>query len=91
MCVCVFFFFECLDFRVSLLKDAPNPVGILSTKAIGEPPLTLSCGYLLAIKHALADSRAEFGRTTHFDLNAPATLDAIQTAAALDIGDYVVS
>ena len=28
-----------ITFNVSLLKDAPNPNGVLSSRAVGEPPL----------------------------------------------------
>ncbi|XP_062502119.1 xanthine dehydrogenase/oxidase-like [Corticium candelabrum] len=68
------------DFRVSLLKDAPNPVGILRSKTSGEPPLCMSCSVLFAIKHAVESAREEIGVTDYFTLDGPATVDAIQVA-----------
>lgn len=42
------------DFRVQLLKDAPNPKAIRKSKAVGEPPLMLSLSVWLAIKDAIS-------------------------------------
>ena len=43
------------DFRVSLLKGAPNPVGtIRRSKAVAEPPLMLALSVWLAIKDAIS-------------------------------------
>ena len=38
------------DFRVTLLKDATNPVAVHSAKAIGEPPFFLAASAFFAIK-----------------------------------------
>ena len=43
-----------LDFRVDLLKDAPNPNNIKKSKAVGEPPFMLSFSVWLAIKDAIS-------------------------------------
>lgn len=40
-----------ISFNVTLLHDAPNPVGIQKSKAVGEPPLVLSCTGLYSIQH----------------------------------------
>lgn len=29
-----------IEFNVTLLKNAPNPLGVLRSKAVGEPPCT---------------------------------------------------
>jgi len=74
-----------LDWRVALLKDAPNPVGILSSKAVGEPPLSLSASALFAIQHAIADYRNTSGKDTkNYYLNAPAAPAKVWTSAQLD-------
>jgi len=39
-----------IDFRVALLKNTKNPAGVLSSKAVGEPPLLLSTSVFLAVK-----------------------------------------
>jgi len=68
-----------LDFRVSLLNNSTNPVGFLSSKASGEPPLALGSGALIAIQHAISDYRAASGKDIkNFWINAPATPAATQ-------------
>ncbi|MEW6510099.1 MAG: xanthine dehydrogenase molybdopterin binding subunit [Bacteroidota bacterium] len=42
------------DFRVSLLKDVPNPTVVGRSKAVGEPPLMLALSVWLAIKDAIS-------------------------------------
>lgn len=42
------------DFRIELLKDAPNPNTIKQSKAVGEPPFMLALSVWLAIKDAIA-------------------------------------
>ncbi len=48
-----------IDFRVSLLPNAPNPIGVLRSKATGEPPLTMACNVAFAIKNAVDAALAE--------------------------------
>ncbi|XP_011498418.1 PREDICTED: xanthine dehydrogenase/oxidase-like [Ceratosolen solmsi marchali] len=50
-----------IDFRISFNRKVINPVGILRSKAIGEPPLCLSCSVPIAIRHALDSARADAG------------------------------
>ncbi len=42
------------DFRVDILKDAPNPNTIKQSKAVGEPPFMLALSVWLAIKDAIS-------------------------------------
>ncbi|XP_060068194.1 uncharacterized protein LOC132548355 isoform X2 [Ylistrum balloti] len=72
-----------IDFRVHLLKNAPNPLGILRSKACGEPPLCMSCSALFALKHAAEAAREEIGQNTFFALSAPATVEKINTVCLL--------
>eukprot|EP01121_Diplochlamys_sp_Union-15-3_P019602 TRINITY_DN7426_c0_g1_i1.p1 TRINITY_DN7426_c0_g1~~TRINITY_DN7426_c0_g1_i1.p1 ORF type:complete len:483 (+),score=92.27 TRINITY_DN7426_c0_g1_i1:338-1786(+) len=74
-----------VDLRVSLLKNAPNPIGILSSKCVGEPPLALSAACFFAAKYAVQASRTERGNPGYFPLNAPATVDNLQQSASIDI------
>ncbi len=46
---------------VPLVQDSPNPKGIMSSKASGEPCLMLSTGILTGLQNAVAAARAEFG------------------------------
>eukprot|EP01099_Mayorella_cantabrigiensis_P001300 TRINITY_DN1561_c0_g1_i1.p1 TRINITY_DN1561_c0_g1~~TRINITY_DN1561_c0_g1_i1.p1 ORF type:complete len:805 (-),score=201.37 TRINITY_DN1561_c0_g1_i1:192-2579(-) len=52
-----------IDFRVALLKNSPNPNGFLSSKAVGEPPLGLSCSVVFALQQAIGSARSQFTST----------------------------
>jgi xanthine dehydrogenase/oxidase len=68
-----------IDFRVSLLKDAPNSKAIHSSKGIGEPPLFLAACVFWAIKEAVYAARKEtLGNVDHFQFNSPATCERIR-------------
>jgi len=69
-----------ISFNVSLLANAPNPLGILNSKATAEPPVMLSTSVWLAVRDAIAAARTEGGRTDYFDLQTPATTQRIQQA-----------
>lgn len=69
-----------LDFRVSLLENAPNEVAtIYRSKAIGEPPLMLGIAVWLALRDAVA-SVAPAGHVP--TLEAPATPERILAAVS---------
>ena len=82
-----------VDFRVSLLRyqrtspvdDLPlDPYGIQSSKSTGEPPLVLANTVFFALKHAILAARAEFGVTSWFELESPATVARIQQACMIE-------
>lgn len=77
-----------IDFRVSLLRNAPNPVGILGSKAVGEPPLCLSCSALFAIKRAIENVRAEIKAEEVFTLDGPATVEDTQLDCLVDPSQF---
>jgi len=47
---------------------------VLSSKASGEPPLILAASVFFALRHAIADARADVGLTDFFKLSVPATV-----------------
>jgi xanthine dehydrogenase large subunit len=61
------------DFRVELLEDADNPINLLGSKAVGEPPLVLGLSVWAAAKQALSSLKPE-GRV---ELGLPATSEEI--------------
>ncbi|KAK8445619.1 hypothetical protein SEVIR_9G359200v4 [Setaria viridis] len=69
-----------LNFKVSLLKGAPNPKVIHSSKAVGEPPFFLGSAVLFAIKDAIFAARADEGHSEWFPLDNPATPERIRMA-----------
>lgn len=68
------------EFNVSLLKGAPNPRAVYSSKAVGEPPLFLASSVFFAIKEAIKDARREEGLSETFPLISPATSARIRMA-----------
>eukprot|EP01114_Cavostelium_apophysatum_P003508 TRINITY_DN1343_c0_g1_i2.p1 TRINITY_DN1343_c0_g1~~TRINITY_DN1343_c0_g1_i2.p1 ORF type:complete len:1305 (+),score=284.96 TRINITY_DN1343_c0_g1_i2:94-4008(+) len=80
-----------IDFRVTLLKNSDNPEGILRSKAVGEPPYTMSCGALFALKSAVLDARADRGVRGYFKLNSPATVDSLHLACLVDPNSFQIN
>uniref|UniRef100_A0A1Y1M1D6 Xanthine dehydrogenase n=1 Tax=Photinus pyralis TaxID=7054 RepID=A0A1Y1M1D6_PHOPY len=69
------------EFNVSLLKGAPNPRAVYSSKAVGEPPLFLASSVYFAIREAIKDARRDAGLSaTNFKFTAPATSAKIRMA-----------
>jgi hypothetical protein len=54
------------DLRITLLKNAPNPDGILRSKAVGEPVVASGVVVLLALRNAIAAARKDKGHTEWF-------------------------
>ncbi|CAH0562395.1 unnamed protein product [Brassicogethes aeneus] len=53
-----------IDFRVKFPKDNPNEVGVLKSKATGEPAICLAVAIPLAIRQAVAEVRGYFDPTS---------------------------
>ncbi|XP_071527934.1 xanthine dehydrogenase/oxidase [Panulirus ornatus] len=68
------------EFNVSLLRGAPNPRAVFSSKAVGEPPLFLSSSVFYAIKEAVAAARTDQGLETLLRFDSPATAECIRMA-----------
>ncbi|XP_044006015.1 xanthine dehydrogenase/oxidase-like [Aphidius gifuensis] len=67
-----------VDFRVSFRRNAPNPLGVLRSKATGEPPLCMSYSVVLAIRHALDSARDDAENTdSWYNLDGPVTTEKI--------------
>jgi xanthine dehydrogenase/oxidase len=79
-----------LDFRVSLLKDGPNPAAVHSSKAVGEPPLCLATSVVFALKDAISAARADRGYTGYFHANIPLTSERIRMACADEIASECI-
>jgi len=73
-----------LEMNVALLKDTPNPCGVLSSKAVAEPAMHLIGAPYLAVKNAIYAAREELGLGTDwFMLNVPICSEGIR--AAIDV------
>lgn len=71
--------------NVSLLKDSPNPVGVLGSKGCAEPAMGTMPSVYLAIKNAIYAARTEVGTAEGwFLLNTPCSPETVRAA----IGDF---
>ncbi|KAL4716333.1 hypothetical protein ACJJTC_006695 [Scirpophaga incertulas] len=77
------------EFNVYLLKGAPNPRAVYSSKAVGEPPLFLASSVYFAIKEAIKSARIDAGVSPEFKLEVPATCACIRMACEDDITKLV--
>lgn len=68
------------EFNVALLKGAPNPRAVYSSKAVGEPPLFLASSIYFAIKEAIREARLDQGLTDEYHFTSPATAAKIRMA-----------
>ena len=73
--------------RVELLSDAPNPLAIYSSKAIGEPPLFLGASAFFALKNACMAYRKQQGYSDYYPLNSPATVERLRMACTDEFTD----
>jgi len=74
-----------VDMRVSLMHEVKNPVGLVRSKAVGEPAICMAESCLFAVKNAIKAARKELGRpSTYFALDGPATIDKIQKLCKVD-------
>eukprot|EP00026_Physarum_polycephalum_P000747 Phypoly_transcript_00748.p1 GENE.Phypoly_transcript_00748~~Phypoly_transcript_00748.p1 ORF type:complete len:1347 (+),score=177.55 Phypoly_transcript_00748:570-4043(+) len=77
-----------IDFRVSLLPNAPNPVGVLSSKSVGEPPLAAAACVFAAVRKAIQSARGQFGFTGVVALSSPATVENVQTTCDVSLSQF---
>ncbi|XP_021947093.1 xanthine dehydrogenase/oxidase [Folsomia candida] len=72
------------DFRITMIKNRPNPLGVLRSKATGEPPLCLSVSVIWALKNAIDSARKDAGNTDWYQINGPLTPEDIQRLSLTD-------
>ena len=77
-----------IDFRITLLKNSPNPIGVLGSKCVGEPPLCLSPSVAFAVKHAIEAARVEIGQDQFFQFDSPSTVEMIQQMCLVDYNQF---
>ncbi|XP_063826491.1 xanthine dehydrogenase-like [Ostrinia nubilalis] len=79
------------DFRVYLQRRTSNPVGILGSKAVSEPPICLGYGVVESLRSAILDSRHESGYTNEYiTLDIPVSNESVVHAAEVKIKEYVL-
>ncbi|KAF7271078.1 hypothetical protein GWI33_016038 [Rhynchophorus ferrugineus] len=65
------------DFRIKFSNNTFNPVGVLKSKAIGEPPACLTISLPLALRSAVGSARAEAdpAEDIWYPLDGPSTVE----------------
>jgi xanthine dehydrogenase/oxidase len=77
-----------VDFRITFMKNNPNPLGVLGSKCVGEPPLCLSSCVAFAIKNSIENARAEINNQDFFPFNSPSTVESIQQMCLVDVDQF---
>ncbi|XP_047097129.1 indole-3-acetaldehyde oxidase-like [Schistocerca piceifrons] len=78
-----------IEFNIELKKKAPNPLGVLRSKAVGEPPLCMSIVTFFALREAVLSARKDAGSTDNWvDIAPPATPEKILLAAMTDYKQF---
>ncbi|XP_066269181.1 xanthine dehydrogenase-like [Branchiostoma lanceolatum] len=79
------------DLRVTLLPNAPNPFNVIRSKAVGEPPLLMSCSALFALRQAVQSAREDSGLgDDFFPLDGPATVEACHQHCLVDSSSFTM-
>jgi xanthine dehydrogenase/oxidase len=83
-----------IDFRIALnstVRDRMSSNGkseegaaVLSSRALGEPPLVLATTVFFALKHAIMAARRDQGDSTWFEMETPASVGRIQRACRVE-------
>lgn len=78
-----------VDLRVTLLPNSANTSGVLRAKAVGEPPMCLGYGVVLALRQAITAARTLAGNTDWFDISTPLTVEKIQQLCLVNVSQFV--
>lgn len=81
-----------IDFRVNFLHGSANPVGVLRSKATGEPALNMAIVVLFALRNALRAARSDAGlQDGWIPLGSPTTPDQVFMAAENNMDQYMLT
>lgn len=78
-----------VDFRVTMMKNAAHPFGILRSKATGEPPLCMSVSVLFALRNAVDAARSDAGNSDWYQMDGPATIDKLHKMMLTNAAQYL--
>ncbi|CAG9796495.1 unnamed protein product [Diatraea saccharalis] len=81
------------DFRIYLRRNTKNPVGILGSKAIGEPPTCLSYVIVESLRAAVQASRLDSGckQDKYVYLDIPVTNEHVAEAVDVKVEEYLLN
>ncbi|XP_055329954.1 uncharacterized protein LOC129582465 [Paramacrobiotus metropolitanus] len=81
-----------VDFRVAMLRDAPNPLGVTRGKFVGEPPFCMSASVVFALRDAIGASLKEKGHSNDwFRIDTPMTIERVHHYANVQPEEMVYS
>jgi xanthine dehydrogenase/oxidase len=80
-----------VKFNAKLLKNAPNPKGVLGSKAVGETPVASGACPLFALKRAVEAARSDIGDCSWFPMDAPASVKQIHTLCSTTYDHFTLS
>ncbi|ODN04993.1 Xanthine dehydrogenase [Orchesella cincta] len=78
------------DFRITMLKNAPNPFGVLSSKATAEPPLNMAVSVMFAIRSAIDSARKDAGNSDWYRMDAPVSREDIRRLALTSVEQFAI-
>ncbi|XP_046579119.1 xanthine dehydrogenase/oxidase-like [Haliotis rubra] len=75
-----------IDWRIKLLADARNPLGIRGSKASGEPPIVLSSGVFYSLKQAMEAAHLDNTGSSEFQPSvAPLTVERLRLGCGFNM------
>ncbi|XP_059139151.1 uncharacterized protein LOC131927492 [Physella acuta] len=79
-----------IDWRIHLMSDVSNPFGVCSSKNVGESPISLSVGVLMANKLAVRSACKDLHKDDSYKPTvAPYTVERIQQSVGLTTDDLI--
>ncbi|KAJ8952860.1 hypothetical protein NQ314_007466 [Rhamnusium bicolor] len=81
-----------INFNIKFPSNNPNPIGILKSKAIAEPPVCMSCSVPLAIRNAVSYARQEADSTQPkwYPFTGPSTVENTHLNSLNNYKQYVL-
>ncbi|XP_055607410.1 uncharacterized protein LOC129755104 [Uranotaenia lowii] len=81
-----------IDFRVSFLRNSSNPVGVLRSKATGEPALNMTIVVIFALRYALNAARKDAGLPNEWiPFGSATTPDLVFQLAGNNVEQYMLN
>nr|XP_014274699.1 xanthine dehydrogenase-like isoform X2 [Halyomorpha halys] len=80
-----------IDFRVTIKNNTTNPIGVLGSKATGEPSICTSFTLVNALRMALQSARKDAGLPDEwFSFNPPCTFENTCLSAASSVENFII-
>ncbi|XP_054263474.1 uncharacterized protein LOC128986893 [Macrosteles quadrilineatus] len=78
-----------VDLRVYILKNGDNPLGILRSKTVGEPPICLAISVMFALRAALRSAHQDLGLPdVWLNIDAPFTAEHLVMSSGINAKNF---